>query len=245
MKARLIFCFLFIITVCVTGQTLIGIKTGINLTDYRDTKIDETFYGTPSYAFGVDIKGRKDKGRSTAIHIGTSVEYLRNSFNWNGPNNSGALGDQTSSGLNVHYTVEWLRLSLYPELVWGRRFQVNFNFSPFVSFKIHASKNGTSWTTDAQGRTTTQIETGSAADDFYKIDVGFREELGFSYKVLPWLALSLEENYSLGIATVNKVTEEFLKTKSLCVFFCTSFIIPTKKLKNAGKENHPPRQSTN
>ncbi len=236
MKAGFILCFFFIITDCVSAQTLIGIKTGINLTNYRDTKTDETFYGYPSYAFGVDIKGRKEKGRLTAIHIGASVEYLRNSFNWNGSSTSGALGDWSSIGMNVHYNIEWLRLSLYPELVWGRRYQVNFNFSPFVSIKIHASKNGTSWTTDLRGHTTTHIETGSAGDDFYKVDVGFREDLGFSYKVLPWLALSIEENYSWGINLVNKITYELLKTKSLCVSFCTSFIIPAK---NSKAENKP------
>jgi hypothetical protein len=87
MKSALIFCFLFIITTCVTGQTLIGVKGGINWSYFRDAGGEEDSWGNykcyPSYAFGVDIKGRKEKGRkSKALHIGGSVEYYRSSIDW-------------------------------------------------------------------------------------------------------------------------------------------------------------------
>jgi len=224
-KIPITFFFFFTAVNCLTGQTLLGIKTGINWTNYRDIQSEETYFGYSSYGFGIDIKGRKTK----PVHFGASIEFYRNSFNWDAPDYPVGLGNQTFSGRNVHYYIEWLRLSLFPEFCFGKRFQFNFSISPYISFKVHSSKNGTSWTTDSHNHTTTRVETGSANGDFTNLDIGFKENVGFGFAVLPYLVLSLEENYGLGISTVNKVSNGFLKTKSFCIFFCTSFIIPAGK----------------
>ncbi|MCX6246208.1 MAG: hypothetical protein NTW10_00605 [Bacteroidetes bacterium] len=235
LKILFSFFVLLIIPRYSAGQTLIAIKAGINWTNFRDVENKKTLYGTASYGFGLDIKGRKPK----PIHIGASIEFLRNSFHWETTSHSG-LGDTKPNGQNIHYAVEWLRLSIYPEIAFGKRFQVNFHFSPYVGIKLHSSKDGISWTTNDQYQKIIHNVSGSAKDDFVTVDIGFQENLGFGFAVLPYLVLSLEENYCFGITSVNKVTNGSLKTRSLSVFFCTSFIIPPSKSKEKKKSDDTP-----
>jgi hypothetical protein len=127
-----------------------------------------------------------------------------------------------------------LRLSVYPELAFGKRFRFNFNFSPYVSIRIHSYKNGTSWYY-YYGHETVIPETGSANDDITHLDVGFRQTFCFGYSISPSLVLSLEECGNVGIFPVNKQSTGNIKTAGICLFFCTSFIIPAKESRTGKK----------
>ncbi|MCX6243632.1 MAG: hypothetical protein NTU98_02910 [Bacteroidetes bacterium] len=207
----------------IAAQTLVGFKAGVNYAGYRNAGDEASYRGTytiyPSYGFGFDVKGRKSK----IIHLGASFEYCRSSANWQ----SISASPGGSYNRNVNYHVEWLRLSLYPELTFGNRFMVIFNFSPYVSIRVHSSMEGTSWISYG-GHTYTTEESGPVGHDLNSVDIGIKENLGFGFKVIPSLVLSVEETGSLGLFPVSS---DFVKTQAICVFFCASWIIPRAKAK--------------
>ncbi|MGA2823426.1 MAG: hypothetical protein ABSE72_07860 [Bacteroidales bacterium] len=225
-KISLNFLLCFVMTTCISGQTLIGIKAGLNLSGFRNTYNESDYSGTyksfPSYSFGIEIKGRKLK----VIHFGGSVEYYRNYTNWQAF--YGPMGGPM--GQNINYNIEWLRFSIFPELAFGNKVKFIFNLSPYVSIRVLSSMKGTSWIY-SQSKTITENETGSAKDNITQLDIGFKENIGLGYSVLPFLVLSLEENGSLGILPVNKTTDGTVKTKDICFFLCVSYIIPGNKSK--------------
>ena len=229
LKIQSTFFFLFILPAFLSGQTLIGVKGGINWSTFRNgsnSMIQSGSYTSyPSSGFGLDIKGRKSK----LIHFGTSAEYYRTSVHW--VTKFGPLGG--SGGKDIRYNMNLLRFSVFPELMIGKRFQFFFNIGPYLSIIINSSRNGTRWMTSGSGgRQSYNTETGSANDDIHPADAGFMESLGFGYSILPFLVLSIEENGGIGIFNIDKNTdtEGIVKTKGIGVFFCVSFIIPGKKL---------------
>lgn len=210
------------------GQTLIGVKGGLNGSSIIDNVPKSEVYGGeyhsyPSYSFQLEVKGR----RPTPVHLGASLMYYQSSYNWYAKN-TGHFPD----GKDIHYTLDYLRLAIFPEFSFGKRFQFYCNVSPYLSIMIRSSKYGTSWDYDniLYYLKDTKIESGSANDDIHQVDFGFQESIGVSYLIMPCLGITLEESGSLGCLNINKnYLGGKVKNASLSFLIGISFIIPGKK----------------
>jgi hypothetical protein len=226
MKIPASIILLVIFSSFIQGQTLVSLNGGLNLATFISHNDDAgTITGYPSWGAGLEIKGRKPG----PMHLGFSAEYLRTSINRKYEESHG-LGSNSWKLYDINYDLDYLRLSIFPEFMIGKRFQFFCNLSPYFSFMIQSSRNGTYTTTD---NTTPHKISGTASGDIGKFDFGIQESMGFGYAVKSFFVLSIEEKGSLGMLDINKFSGGVYPA-GLNIFFCLSFIIPKSKPEEPG-----------
>jgi Outer membrane protein beta-barrel domain len=227
------FTLSFLLVLLVIGscncQTLLGVESGVNWTSLRDPNEMEggilSCKSFLSYYFSFEIKGRKSKH----IHLGGDLSFFQSYFNL-----------QTTSGghfpedENINYKISTLRISIFPELTFGKKVQFFFTLGPYFGCIITASKKGTS--TNYNGypymNLQTENETGSATGDFHIFDFGLQETAGVGYLIKPWFMISVKETGALGLLPVDYGST---KSENISLLFGVSFIIPKQQVKETTK----------
>ena len=228
-KFLTVFLILLVVSYYVKGQTLLGIKGGLNFSTLIEKNTlqntsKEVFKSYPSYCFEFSLKGRKP----TPIHAGVSLTYSMNSFNYHYDSEG-----HFPTGENINYQLQCIRLTVFPEFSTGKRFQFFCNLSPYLNLMINSSKNGSKWSYEYIGnyyQLVNETIAGSANDDFNQLDIGFQESCGLGFQLNPWLGLTIEENGSLGCLNINKKETNWnLKNASLKLLLGVTFTFPNKK----------------
>ena len=237
LKFILPFLFTLLVIDQCNCQTLLGVETGVSWTSLRNPSRGDS-YGDilncksfPSYYFSFEIKGRKSKH----IHIGGDLSFFQSYFNL-----QATSGGHFPENENINYKISTLRISIFPELTFGKKVQFLLNLSPYFGYIITASKKGTS--TNYNGypymNLQTENETGSATGDFYRFDFGFQETAGVGYLIKTWFMISVKETGNLGLLPVNKFLNDGFKSENISLLFGVSFIIPEQKDKETAKPSN-------
>jgi hypothetical protein len=123
------------------GQTTFGIKGGLNWGSVRNSRglsnYEGTYTGYQSYCFGFDVKHRL----KNLLGLGGSVEYYMNNTQWHIKYG----GHNMSDRIDIRYKIGYLRLTIFPEVIKGKRFQFYFNAGPFLSFRVYSNRDGIIW----------------------------------------------------------------------------------------------------
>ena len=228
---KFIISFLFTLLVIdqCNCQTLLGVESGVNWTSLRDPQGSIlSCKSFPSYYFSFEIKGRKLKH----IHFGGELSFSQSYFNL-----QATSGGHFPEDENINYKISTLRISMFPELTFGKKVQFLLNLSPYFGYIITASKKGTS--TNYNGypymNLQTENETGSATGDFFRFDFGLQETFGVGYLIKPWFMISVKETGDLGLLPVNKFLNGSFKSENISLLFGVSFIIPKQQAKETTK----------
>ncbi len=224
--------FILIVLNCTScliyGQTLLGIKGGLNFSTIfqpfnANSSNNHRFTSYPSFCFEFNLKGRKP----THFHAGLAISYSQDSFK-----------DQFESeghfpiGKNITYNVQCVRITIFPELTVGKRCQFFFNLSPYLNIVINSSKSGSTWSYEYIGSYYELVYknvNGSANDDFCKTVIGFQESVGFCYQINSWFGITFEENGSISCINLDPKTKSSLgNTIGLKLLLGVAFTIPSK-----------------
>jgi hypothetical protein len=221
-----VFISLLLITSVLKGQILIGMQGGLNYsTLFKSPNFynGEGFTSYLSYCSEIELKGRKPK----PIHLGMSLMYSRDYFVFNS-----AGGGYFPYPTSITYSLNCLRITIFPEFSTGKKIQFFCNIGPYVNIMISSSKNGETWHYENFNNDSQEVYTyitGSANDTFKPIDVGIQESIGLSFIITSWFGLTFKENGSLGFLNVNKSLSDWnLKTESIRLLMGAIFIISKK-----------------
>jgi hypothetical protein len=230
-KFLLAFLFFIFASSFVIGQTLLGIKGGLNYSTQIEYFLPmdhsagaDIYTSYPSYCFEFELKGRKP----AHVHAGGSIMYSLDNFSW-----YTVTGGHFPDEYFNKYQLKCLRIAIFPEFLTGKRIQFFCNASPYLNIIISSIKSGYKssyeWKNSFYQLVTTEV-TGSAYDNFKQIDIGFQETAGLSFLVYPWLGLTFEENGSLGCLNANKNAYNWnVKNASIRLLWGLTFIIPGTK----------------
>jgi hypothetical protein len=202
------------------GQHAICIKGGIYWGSLRDVQKYYNYYGNystcPSYSFGVDLKKRV----ANHINIGGSVEYYLSDLQW-GANYGGV---NKTAGKDIRYKFGFLRLTVFPEIRVGNKFQFYLNLGPFFSILVYSHKNGHTWDHSYSWKYIDETVTGSAKDDIKNIDAGIKGCAGFGYEVYRNVTVSVESDGYLGLVNLGDV-----KSAGISISAVLSYKFPKNK----------------
>ena len=207
------------------GQTTIGIKGGLNWGSVRNSKGLSYYEGTytcdPSYCFGFDVKHRL----KNLLRLGGSVEYYMNNTQWY--INYG--GHNMVNGKDIRYKIGYLRLTIFPEVIKGKKVQFYFNAGPFLNLMVYSDRDGIIWDHGHPPYYVDETVTGSAKEDIKTIDAGLKVCIGFGYKVGQNLVISIESNGSLGLVNISKLEQVDAKTKGISLLAGIVYVFPMNK----------------
>ena len=209
------------------GQTTFGIKGGLNWGSVRNSRglsnYEGTYTGYQSYCFGFDVKHRL----KNLLGLGGSVEYYMNNTQWHIKYG----GHNMSDRIDIRYKIGYLRFTIFPEVIKGKKVQFYFNAGPFLSFRVYSNRDGIIggvYVSHPPGYVDETV-TGYAKEDIKTIDAGFKVCIGFGFKVGQNLVISIESNGSLGLVNISKFGQGNAKTLGISVLAGIVYVFPMNK----------------
>lgn len=179
------------------GQSILGITGGYLNAGYFDRS------GTPHYAASYEspltycVSAFLKQRNHPNLNAGVVVSFVNRELELNA--RFGGLGSQTE--VRDHYTLNYLYLSVFPEVSYGEKFSVNFSIGPALGFLVHSHMNSRSDTYSGAGIDSVEWYDGNAASRFEGIEVRLSANVGLEIPLGRKFRITLDNAYSRGITS--------------------------------------------
>ncbi len=180
-----------------SGQSIIGISGGYlnaGYFDRSDTPHYAASYESPlTYCVSAFLKQRNRPN----LNAGVAVSFVNRELGLNA--RYGGLGSQAE--VIDHYTLNYLYLSVFPEVSYGDRFRFNFSICPALGFLIHSHMNSSSKTYSGAGIDSVEWYDGNAASRFEGFEVRLTANIGLEIPLGKKMKIAIDNSYSRGITS--------------------------------------------
>lgn len=180
------------------GQSIIGLTGGYSNSEYFDNETGSYYGNYKSHATYCITAFLKQRNQNNIINFCSELSFVNKVLDLKagyGGRGSGTIRD-------VHYNLNYLYISIFPELSIGKRYTFNFSVGPSFGYlvKSHISGKSSFWNMDGQNYRWT--EDGNAKSDFKSYELRIFANIGMEIPVKNKIKLSIDNSYSKGITNV-------------------------------------------
>lgn len=179
------------------GQSILGISGGYLNAGYFDRSDAPHYsanYESPlTYCASAILKQRNHAN----LNAGVAVSFVNRELGLKA--HYGGLGSQTE--VIDHYNLNYLYLSVFPEVSYGDRFRFNFSIGPALGFLVHSHMNSIADTYSGTGVDSVVLYDGNAASRFEGLEVRLTGNIGFELLIGSKFRITLDNSYSRGITS--------------------------------------------
>lgn len=206
LKMKSIFLLILILLLSINftqGQSIIGVTVGYHNSTFFD--IDETphysgAYKSPStYCITAFLKNRKER----LINVGLEFSLVKKVLDL-----QASYGGQGSWVVrDVHFNLNYLYFSLFPELSLGKKFTFNFCAGHAFGFLINSSISGSSYSNDIYGNKNSWTDSGDATTEFNSFEIKLFANIGLEIPIKNKFKVCINNFYSRGITNATTFPE--------------------------------------
>ncbi len=197
------------------GQSIVGLTGGYNNSVFFDKSETPHYSGEynshPTYCITAFLKPRNHKN----VNVGSEISFVNKVLDLEA--SYGGLGGQVVR--KDHYNLNYLYVSIFPELSIGKSFTFNFSVGPAFGYLINSKVSGYSYSYDISGNHDSWTDEGSAKSDFNSVDVRLFSSIGLEIPIKNKFKMTINNSYSRGISNIANEGfgsyAEFLSTKDI------------------------------
>ena len=196
MKTRLKLVMILFITLAGSsyGQSIVGLTGGYSKSEFFDNAVSSPYYGTykspASYCITAFLKQRTQNH----INFCSELSFVNKVLNLKA--SYGGLGSGTHRDVNYH--LNYVYVSIFPELSIGKRYTFNFSVGPSLGYLVKSRMGGTSSYWDMEQNDYTWTEDGNAKSDFKAFEFRMFASIGLEIPIKNKFRISIDNAYSRG-----------------------------------------------
>ena len=201
--------------ISLNGQSIIGLTGGYNNSVFFDKSETPHYSGEydshPTYCITAFLKQRNHKN----VNVGSEISFVNKVLDLKA--SYGGLGSQVVR--KDHFKLNYLYVSIFPELSIGKSFMLNFSVGPAFGFLVNSDISGSSYSYDILGNHDSWTDEGSANSDFNSFEVRLFASIGLEVPIKNKFKMTINNSYSKGISNIADgglgSYAEFLSTKDI------------------------------